>query len=596
MLLLGPKQPGYDINVYLEPLIDDLELMWEEGVQCLDAHKKEFFTLRVVLLWTINDFPTYGNLCGCSVKGYKACPICGEETSSIRLPHEKKNAYMEHRKYLPSHHPYKRQKKAFDGNQEHGTPPLPLSGETIYNRLKDKTFPCGKSKDGLSSRFDLVEMNIRPELAPVSDGSRTYIPAACSFKSREEGHRIERSLSAGTSVTPSQVMREIQEGQVVSTTIRWIAHGPHPIMMIYEGYKFNRICYNTKPRDDIRTVQNSGVIFVASTMHVASPKDKSPTIADMSFYGVIQGIWEVSYNTFRVTLFRCDWVDTKNGVRVDNLGFTLVDLNRTGHYLESFILVSQVRQVFYVKDPSDGRWSVVMKPQEKDFVDNCYNDELGHTSFHCLAIIECPTGMTREDEEIPYIRVDCESTWGTFNSRLEDQIFNFDVHIRISGLEAGCSSVPSTERFINKGKGTRGSMGMSEITWVSCDGHKRVVEYNELDQPIGESATKLKSFIGTTVRVHVPISYQSSKDVPTEELKDKIYELIEEDLEKLKNPPTKYYFIDHEHWNIFVASRLTEQFEMVCNKDRERRKNKKYNHRMSQKGYANLAEEMVRKE
>lgn len=70
-------------------------------------------------------------------------------------------------------------------------------------------------------------------------------------------------------------------------------------------------------------------------------------------------------------------------------------------------------------------------------------------------------------------------------------------------------------------------MGMSEITWVSCDGHKRVVEYNELDQPIGESATKLKSFIGTTVRVHVPISYQSSKDVPTEELKDKIYELIE---------------------------------------------------------------------
>lgn len=97
-------------------------------------------------------------------------------------------------------------------------------------------------------------------------------------------------------------MREIQEGQVVSTMIRWIAHGPHPVMIIYEGYKFNRICYNTKPRDDIRTVQNSGVIFVASTMHVASPKDKSPTIADMSFYGVIQGIWEVSYNTFRVTL------------------------------------------------------------------------------------------------------------------------------------------------------------------------------------------------------------------------------------------------------------------------------------------------------
>ncbi|KAL4016784.1 hypothetical protein IC575_024441 [Cucumis melo] len=254
MLISGPKQPGYDINVYLAPLIDDLKLMWEEGVQCFDAHRNERFTLRAVLLWTINDFPAYGNLCGCSVKGYKACPICGEETSSIRLPHGKKNAYMGHRKYLPRHHPYRRQKKAFDGNQEHGTPPLPLSGETIYNRLKDKTFPCGKrstrrlnedisndywkrisafyeltywkklhvrhcldvmhieknvlmniigtllnipgkSKDGLSARLDLVEMNIRPELAPVSDESRTYIPAACYTLSREEKVSICRTLS-----------------------------------------------------------------------------------------------------------------------------------------------------------------------------------------------------------------------------------------------------------------------------------------------------------------------------------------------------------------------------------------------------------------
>ncbi|KAL0534226.1 hypothetical protein IC582_028514 [Cucumis melo] len=181
--------------------------------------------------------------------------------------------------------------------------------------------------------------------------------------------------------------------------------------MIYEGYKVNGICYNTKPRDDTRTVQNSGVMFVASTMHVASAKDKNPIIADMSFYGVIQGIWEVSYNTFGVTLFRCDWVDTKNRVRVDDLGFTLVDLNRIGHYSDSFILASQARQVFYVKDPSDDRWSVVVKPQEKDFVDNCYNDELGDTSLHCSVILECPADMTREDEEIPYIRVDCEGTW-----------------------------------------------------------------------------------------------------------------------------------------------------------------------------------------
>ncbi|KAA0047159.1 transposase [Cucumis melo var. makuwa] len=137
-------------------------------------------------------------------------------------------------------------------------------------------------------------------------------------------------------------------------------------------------------------------------MHVASAKDKNPIIANMSFYGVIQGIWEVCYNTFKVTLFKCDWVDTKNGVQV--------------------------------KDPSGDRWPVVLKPQEKEFVDNCHNDELGNICLRCSVILECLAGMTREDEEIPYIRIDCEGTWDNFNSRLEDKICNFDVHSIFSSL------------------------------------------------------------------------------------------------------------------------------------------------------------------
>ncbi|KAL0539850.1 hypothetical protein IC582_024071 [Cucumis melo] len=90
MLISGPKQLGYDINTYLAPLIDDLKILWEEGIRCFDVYKEEYFTLRAVLLWTINDFPAYDNLCGCSVKGFKACPICGEETTSIRLQRGKK--------------------------------------------------------------------------------------------------------------------------------------------------------------------------------------------------------------------------------------------------------------------------------------------------------------------------------------------------------------------------------------------------------------------------------------------------------------------------------------------------------------------------
>ena len=62
MLILGPKQPGYDINIYLAPLIDDLKLLCEDGENCFDAYKQEYFTLWAILLWTTNDFSAYGNI------------------------------------------------------------------------------------------------------------------------------------------------------------------------------------------------------------------------------------------------------------------------------------------------------------------------------------------------------------------------------------------------------------------------------------------------------------------------------------------------------------------------------------------------------
>ncbi|KAL0534273.1 hypothetical protein IC582_028562 [Cucumis melo] len=111
MLISGQKQPGNDIGTYLAPLIEDLKLLWENGVECYDAYREEVFNLRSVLLWTINDFPAYGNLSGCCVKWYKACPIYGDNTNSIRLRHGKKIAYLGHRRFLARDHPYRRQKK-----------------------------------------------------------------------------------------------------------------------------------------------------------------------------------------------------------------------------------------------------------------------------------------------------------------------------------------------------------------------------------------------------------------------------------------------------------------------------------------------------
>ena len=92
LLIFCPQQPGNDIDVYLAPLIDDLQTLWDVGVgvEAYYAYKKEFFNLWVVLLWTINDFPAYGNLASYTVKGYYACPYCGDNMPKCRLKHNKK--------------------------------------------------------------------------------------------------------------------------------------------------------------------------------------------------------------------------------------------------------------------------------------------------------------------------------------------------------------------------------------------------------------------------------------------------------------------------------------------------------------------------
>ncbi|XP_019178174.1 PREDICTED: uncharacterized protein LOC109173401 [Ipomoea nil] len=136
LLISGPKQPGNDIDVYLAPLIDDLKALWEEGIEAYYAYRQERFILKAVLLWTINDFPTYGNLSSCTVKGYHACPICGENTYAKRLKHSKKMTFTRHRRFLCKTHPYRRQKKAFDGKKEFDLAPKPLSGYDVLKTVE----------------------------------------------------------------------------------------------------------------------------------------------------------------------------------------------------------------------------------------------------------------------------------------------------------------------------------------------------------------------------------------------------------------------------------------------------------------------------
>ncbi|XP_062008662.1 uncharacterized protein LOC133725417 [Rosa rugosa] len=706
LLISGPKQPGNDIDVYLEPLIDDLKLLREGVSGVYDAIRNETFTVKALLFWTINDFPAYGNLSGSIVKGYNACPICLDKTEPTRLVHGGKMAYTIHRRFLGRHHPYRKQRAAFNNRPEHSPAPVPLTGEELLRRLEeevpqwhygkkyppppykgaeDQTRPCwkkksiffqleywkylpvrhcldvmhieknvcdsligtllnipGKTKDGLKTRLDLLELGIRLGLQPNLDGpKKKRLPLASWNLTVDEkkcmcgcfnGMKVPEDYSSNISSLVSMedlrltglkshdchalmqqllpvairgvlekpvrvavirlcmffneiysktidalrlpkiqsdlvetlcelekyfppsffdimihltvhLVREVElcgpvcfrwmfpferymkvckgyvrnrrlpegciaecyiaeeaveflaelffddktvgipeapitddkptsgatvmsvfgkdfdqahlcvlqntdefrsyfvehkeylkrefpkykknekwlvafqlnePGADIPEIVRWLADKPGNEVPKFSGYRIGGVQYNTKMRDDLRTTQSSGVYLVAKTPQVASAKDKNVVIEDMSFYGVIAEIWELDYDHFRVPIFKCDWVENEKGVRVDDLGFTLVNLNRKGHVKDTFVLGKCVEQVFYVQDPIDHRWSVVLSPPKKDYIDSVQvDDQLGETvishppiastmpSIHSLddLIDEEPVGYMRVGDE-----------------------------------------------------------------------------------------------------------------------------------------------------------------------------------------------------
>jgi hypothetical protein len=43
---------------FLEPLMEDMQNLWEHGVNVWDEYKKEHFNLKAIIFYTINDNPT----------------------------------------------------------------------------------------------------------------------------------------------------------------------------------------------------------------------------------------------------------------------------------------------------------------------------------------------------------------------------------------------------------------------------------------------------------------------------------------------------------------------------------------------------------
>ena len=154
--------------------------------------------------------------------------------------------------------------------------------------------------------------------------------------------------------------QQVQNDNTTSDTLNWLASEPNFEVISWSGYDINNYSFYTKFEDEKSTMQNSGVMVVAESMHFSSSKDQYSVMASMCYFGVIEDIWMIDYTIFRVFVFKCKWVDSNSGVKTDDLGFTLVDLEKVGYIEEPFIMASQAKQVFYVTDLTNKRWLVVL--------------------------------------------------------------------------------------------------------------------------------------------------------------------------------------------------------------------------------------------
>lgn len=153
LLISDPKQPGIDIDVYLEPLVEDLIKLWDEGVLVYDAYANEMFTMQAMLFCTINDFPAYGNLSGYKKKGMKVCPICIDDLEYTWIP-GCKHVFMPHRQFLPPDYPYRNNRKAFNGKVEKSAARRALTGHEVYQQVTGIKTIFGKTRVRVSGAME----------------------------------------------------------------------------------------------------------------------------------------------------------------------------------------------------------------------------------------------------------------------------------------------------------------------------------------------------------------------------------------------------------------------------------------------------------
>ena len=155
--------------------------------------------------------------------------------------------------------------------------------------------------------------------------------------------------------------------------------GPDRRVRTYTGYIVNGVKFLTKEVDDRRQTQNCGVNVPGTHGGIES-----------DYNGVLDQVVELDYvKGCRVVLFLCTWFDSDRRRRhvVYEPYHTIVDTSWEMYKEDPFVFPDQVRQVFYVQDPTkpNSSWKFVERFTHRHTLDIPLDDARDYVD-----IVECP--------------------------------------------------------------------------------------------------------------------------------------------------------------------------------------------------------------
>ena len=152
-----------------------------------------------------------------------------------------------------------------------------------------------------------------------------------------------------------------QISEKVNDQILDLACGPDKRVYRYKSFLINSWRFNTKDRYSQLKSQNNGLLVTGDE-----------NTGNLDYFGVLIDIIQLNYRGGNnVILFKVDWWDVyhKSGYKIDKFGFPMVNVTRKLKTNEPYVLASQAKQVYYVRDIKESDWQVIVKTKPRDLYD-----------------------------------------------------------------------------------------------------------------------------------------------------------------------------------------------------------------------------------